>query len=134
MKKEVSKYNCEVDKFVGDDIMAIFGAPKSYGNDALNAVQSAISMIKAREELNNSGKYRIKIGIGLAPGKVVAGNMASDDRQSYTVLRARVNLAARLCSAAKPMDILIDDLTCERIDNKIKTDPIKDLKLKGFSW
>ncbi len=133
MKKEVSKYNGVVDKFVGDEIMAIFGAPKSYGNDALNAAQCALSMMQARKKLDESGKYKIKIGIGLASGKVVAGNMGSDDRQSYTVLGARVNLAARLCSAAKPMDILIDDLTCERIENKIKTDPIVDLKLKGFS-
>ncbi len=122
-----------VDKFVGDLVMALFGAPKSYGGDALSAVQCARGMIAARRRINETSRYRIDIGIGIASGTVVAGRMGSNDRLSYTVLGERVNLASRLCSAAGPMEIFVDETTCSRITGKIAADPLPGLTLKGFT-
>ena len=89
-----------VDKFVGDEIMAVFGGIKNYGNDAANAARCGVKMIEERNRLNHENNTTIPIGIGIATGEVVAGCMGSEDRLNYTVLGARVNLAARLCGAA----------------------------------
>ncbi len=122
-----------VDKFVGDEIMVLFGAPRGYGDDALNAASAAVAMIGEREKLNQQSRFQFKIGIGLASGEVVAGCMGSEDRLNYTVLGEQVNLAARLCGAAGPMEVLIDALTEERLRGLIQTEPKPDMQLKGFS-
>ncbi len=94
------KHGGIVDKFVGDLIMVLFGAPVSTGADALSAVQCALSMLQVRRALNQTSKHSLEVGIGIATGSVVAGCMGSDQRLSYTVLGHRVNLASRLCSIA----------------------------------
>ena len=86
LTKIVTQHHGVVDKFIGDSIMALFGAPKSYGNDALNAVRCAKEMMAARAKLNETSHYHLEIGIGLASGQVLAGNMGSADRSNYTVL------------------------------------------------
>ncbi|MEM7697389.1 MAG: adenylate/guanylate cyclase domain-containing protein [Verrucomicrobiota bacterium] len=121
-----------VDKFVGDEIMAVFGALKSYGNDAERASRCALDMIAQRERLNQDSAHPFDIGVGVASGEVVAGCMGSHDRLNYTVLGARVNLAARLCAEALPMTVLIDEETRQRIDTPAIT-PCENLSLKGFS-
>jgi class 3 adenylate cyclase len=122
-----------VDKFVGDLVMAIFGAPKSYGDDAYNAVRCAQGMIAARQRLNVSSRYCVTVGIGIASGTVVAGRIGSKDRLSYTVLGERVNLASRLCATAGSMEILIDDATHSRISGAIPAAALPGLTLKGFT-
>jgi class 3 adenylate cyclase len=121
-----------VDKFVGDLLMAVFGAPKSYGDDAQRAVRCAQGMLAARRRLNEASRYRVDVGIGIASGAVVAGLMGSKDRLSYTVLGERVNLASRLCSNAGPMEILIDETTHERVGAAIAAAALPGLALKGF--
>ncbi len=121
-----------VDKFVGDEIMVLFGAPNKYGRDTINAAKCALSMVSERGKLNRSGDFQINIGIGLASGEVVAGNMGSSDRLNYTVLGEQVNLAARLCGSARPMEVLIDSMTEERLRGKGRMEPLKDMQLKGF--
>ncbi len=123
-----------VDKFVGDEIMAVFGALKSYGNDAEHAAACALEMITVRERLNREIGRPLEIGIGVATGEVVAGCMGSVDRLNYTVLGARVNLASRLCGEAGNMEAVIDDNTLERLDPLTAGfKSITDLRLKGFS-
>jgi class 3 adenylate cyclase len=130
----VRKHYGVVDKFVGDEIMAVFGALKSYGNDAANAAACALEMIAVREQLNRESGEPLEIGIGLATGEVVAGCMGSVDRLNYTVLGARVNLASRLCSEAGNMEVIIDDETEKQIDHPISALRARsELKLKGFS-
>ncbi len=129
----VYQHNGVVDKFVGDLIMAIFGAPKSFGNDPANAVKCAWDMIEKRRQLNGASTHRIQIGIGVATGNVVAGRMGSQDRLNYTVLGERVNLASRLCGQAAPMDIVIDQTTWERTLSVIEATPLPPVLLKGFS-
>ena len=78
--------------------MAVFGAPKSSGPDALNAASCAAEMIAERRNLNKTSPRTIEVGIGVASGQALAGRMGSVDRLNYTVLGERVNLASRLCS------------------------------------
>jgi class 3 adenylate cyclase len=123
-----------VDKFVGDEVMGVFGALKSYGNDAAHAVACAVGMVRERGRLNRESRHPIEIGVGIATGEAVAGCMGSIDRLNYTVVGSRVNLASRLCSEAGPMEIVIDDetLSCLEPDTVRSAEPI-DLRLKGFS-
>lgn len=130
----VRKHFGVVDKFVGDEIMAVFGALKSYGNDAGHAAECALDMITERERLNREIGRPLTIGIGVATGEVVAGCMGSVDRLNYTVLGSRVNLASRLCSEAGTMEVVIDDSTLSSLDvNRVEATAMPELRLKGFS-
>lgn len=133
MNRIVYQHYGVVDKFVGDLIMAVFGAPKSYGNDALHAVKCAVRMMEERARLNATSRYKLDMGIGVASGEVVAGLMGSDDRQNYTVLGERVNLASRLCSKAGGSELLIDATTYAQLPEGFTVEATEPLPLKGFS-
>jgi len=122
-----------VDKFVGDEIMAVFGGLKSYGNDAANAAACSLDMIRVRDELNQDLEVPIDIGVGVATGKAMAGCMGSTDRLNFTVLGARVNLAARLCGVASTMQAVIDRNTLEALGDNGDAEALPDLELKGFT-
>lgn len=122
-----------VDKFVGDMVMAIFGAPFAYGDDAYRAAQCALRMVDIRDQLNKTGKWQFQVGIGIATGTVVAGCMGSDERLDYTVLGERVNLASRLCGNAGEGCILIDDTTRERLGDLAVVTEMPGLALKGYA-
>lgn len=133
LTRGVHAHHGVVDKFVGDLIMAIFGAPKSYGEDADLAARCALSMIEERGRLNTTSKYKIEMGIGVASGLAVAGCMGSADRLNYTVLGERVNLASRLCSKAGRMEVVIDSTTRDRLRGPSQIEPLEPLVLKGFA-
>lgn len=133
LTKVVYEHNGVVDKFVGDLIMAVFGAPKSYGNDAYNATRCAVRMIEERTKLNETSKHKILVGIGIASGEAVAGCMGSADRLNYTVLGERVNLASRLCSTAGRMEVVVDEATQIKLGELLEAEELPPLKLKGFS-
>ncbi|MBI3415853.1 MAG: adenylate/guanylate cyclase domain-containing protein [Verrucomicrobia bacterium] len=133
LTRVVYEHHGVVDKFVGDLIMAIFGAPKSYDHDARNAVACAWEMIQRRARLNQTSRYQIEVGIGVATGKAVAGCMGSQDRLNYTVLGERVNLASRLCSKAGRMEVVIDQTSNEKLAGQIEVSALAPLQLKGFS-
>jgi class 3 adenylate cyclase len=122
-----------VDKFIGDAIMCVFGCLKSYGNDAEHAARCARRMLEERERLNQSSPFALQIGIGLATGQVVAGCMGSTDRLNYTVLGARVNLAARLAAQAGAAEILIDDATLAALNDEFTAESLGEVALRGFS-
>jgi class 3 adenylate cyclase len=126
-----------IDKFVGDEIMALFGAPLSRPDDALRAIQAAIRIQEMIRSLNDSrratGKPEITIGIGINTGLVVAGNMGSRKRLNYTVLGEPVNLAARLCSMAEAGQILISASTLEQAGPGIETEALQPVLFKGLN-
>src|SRR5690606_13252914 len=105
MVEVIFKYEGTLDKFVGDEIMALFGAPVGHPDDATRAVRTAIEMMAVLGELNQlrmgRGEPEIKIGIGINTGEVVAGYLGSSKALEYTVIGDTVNTGARLCSLAK---------------------------------
>lgn len=133
LTRVVHEHDGVVDKFVGDSIMSLFGAPKSYGRDAEDAVRCAWGMVREREQLNAQGGRQIRIGIGIATGPALAGCMGSESRLNYTVVGERVNLAARLCGAAGPMEVVIDEATRALLPAGFQTEPLEPLALKGFA-
>jgi class 3 adenylate cyclase len=122
-----------VDKFVGDLIMVLFGAPEDTEEDTVRAVRCAQAMQARRRELNTSARHPLEIGIGLATGMVVAGCMGSDKRLNYTVLGHHVNLASRLCSIAQPGEIIADPATVHVLNGSITSQTLPVMQLKGFS-
>ncbi len=129
----VYQHHGVVDKYVGDMLMALFGAPKNYGDDAIHAAQCALQLLSARDELNRTSAHKIHVGIAITTGSVVAGCMGSRDRVSYTVLGDRVNLASRLCQQAGSMEILIDETTRARLGDRGDVTSLPDMRLKGLT-
>jgi len=122
-----------INQFAGDAIMVLFGAPKSYGNDAEHAVRCAWEMMQERERLNREAKEPLKIGIGVATGIVVAGCIGAENRSDYTVVGEKVNLAARLCSTAAAGQILVDAETQAKTSALGAFETLEPLTLKGFA-
>jgi len=133
----IFKFGGTLDKFIGDSIMALFGAPFPQNDSALNAIKAAIKMQSIMEEFNSSLKNEsfpeIEMGIGINTGMVVAGNIGSIRRMEYTVIGDAVNLAHRIQSIAKGGEILISESTFNELKGKIKAQQMKDVKVKGFS-
>jgi len=109
----VFRHGGTLDKFIGDAIMALWGAPFSSPDDADKAMRAAIDMQRKLVELNEhwkpQGKPHIDIGIGINFGQLFAGNIGSEQRLEYTVLGDTVNTASRLCSNAGRGEIVISD-------------------------
>jgi len=121
-----------ISQFVGDAIFTLFGAPKSYGDDAQRAVHCAWAMMCERERMNRESAEPLRIGIGIASGQMVAGCIGAESRSDYVVVGERVNLAARLCSSAAAGEILIDEETRIRAGSAVSSEPLEPLSLKGF--
>ncbi|MCH9611351.1 MAG: hypothetical protein S4CHLAM81_15260 [Chlamydiales bacterium] len=128
-----------IDKFVGDAVMAIYGAPTKVDDHALRAVSSGLLTLRALSKWNddrqNRGLERVEMGIGINTGLVVAGNMGAVDRLNYTVLGMNVNVASRLCSIAKPTQLIISEQTLNepRVKDSFYVEPLPSVMLKGFS-
>lgn len=133
MTRVVYEHGGVVDKFMGDGVMAVFGAPKTRGDDTFAAARCALDMIAAREARNRTAPQKIHVGIGIATGPVIAGNMGSDNRLNYTVIGERVNLAARLCSQAGRGEVVIDSTTRTQLAERIEAELLPELRLKGFT-
>lgn len=127
-----------LDKYIGDAIVAIWGAPLPIGNHAQHAVEGALKMMEIlpaiNEEFKNLGRPQFQVGIGLNSGECAVGNMGSERIFSYTALGDNMNLGARLEGLCKfyGAQILISDMTLERLDlTHIKTRPIDKVIVKG---
>jgi class 3 adenylate cyclase len=119
--------------FVGDLIIALFGAPRWHEHSERSAAACALGLVEERARLNEAGGRRIEVGVGVATGRVVAGRMGSKDRLNYSVFGARMNLASRLCGQAGPMQVVIDAPTLAGCGSAARATPLGALKLKGFS-
>ncbi|MBS2030703.1 MAG: HAMP domain-containing protein [Deltaproteobacteria bacterium] len=122
-----------VNKFIGDAIMVIFGAPHAQPDHAARAVACARGMQTALAEMNRAqafGTKELQIGIGVNTGPLVAGTLGSERRAEYTVIGDTVNVAARLTSNARPGEILVGAATAQEagLDG---LEPIEPLKVKG---
>jgi adenylate cyclase len=126
-----------LDKYIGDAIMAVYGAPFSTPKDADNALSTAIAMHRALERFNedrrSAGKDTITIGIGLNTDEVVSGNIGSAKRMDYTVIGDGVNLAARLESATKTYGtrLLLSEYTVHDLKGEFHLREVDRLRVKG---
>jgi adenylate cyclase len=126
-----------VDKYIGDAIMCVFGAPVPKPDDAVRAVRAAVRMrtalVHLNERLATRGLGPLRTGIGIHTGEVVAGNIGSEARMEYTVIGDPVNVASRLESNTKDLgvNVLISDDTWELVKDHIDAQPVKELTVKG---
>ena len=128
--KIVKEYEGDIDKYVGDELVAVFE-----GQDMVkNAVRAAIAVQKAmREALGVEGAENINVGIGINTGEMIMGAMGSDERMDYTVIGDNVNLGARLCSAANPGQVLLAYSSAEYIlrDPEFTLRKLEPIAVKG---
>jgi len=139
MVEVVFRHKGTVDKFVGDMVMALFGAPLDDSNHAEHAVQAAVDMVKELGELNKGwaerGMAQLDIGVGINSGDMIAGNIGSSAIMSYTVIGDNVNLGSRLESLNKDYKtrIIISDATRSRLTNPYDLQPLGSVTVKGKS-
>lgn len=126
------KHNGTVDKFIGDEIMTVFGSPIPLDDHASRAIRTAIEM---REEMKSiTKKHNITkggISAGIATGLIIAGDVGYEKMMDYTVVGTKVNLAARLTSAANDNEILVDEETKKHVTG-FKYEQISDSRLQDF--
>ena len=129
------KHDGTLDKFLGDAVMATFGAPIAHPDHSLRAVRTALAMQAGVVELNErrqkAGKELVAVGIGVSAGEAVAGTVGTEDRMEYTVIGDSVNLAARLESNAKPGQILISHRTYEAVREDVNARSLGPIRVKG---
>ena len=137
MVEIIFKYEGTLDKFVGDEIMALFGSPVAHPDDPVRAVRTALEMLDLLEEFNRTrmaeGEEELSIGIGINSGDVVAGYLGSSKALEYTVIGDAVNTGARLCSIAKAGEIIISENTFKRVRDFFEVVELPPTHVKGKS-
>jgi class 3 adenylate cyclase/HAMP domain-containing protein len=129
--------NGMVDKYIGDAIMAVFGAPVSHGHDALDSVLAGLEMTESltifNDEQKRTGGPEFKIGVGINYGIVTVGNIGCDKKMNYTVIGDTVNLASRLEGLTKHyhQPILFSEYVYEHIQGKIPCRMVDKVAVKG---
>ena len=134
----IKKHGGSIDKFIGDAIMALFGAPISYVDNAQRAVEAAMEMVKNLEVVNTSilnfpDGMNFDIGIGIHYGEVIVGNIGSKEKTNYTVIGDSVNLTSRLEGLTKQYGarIMISQDTKDELNEKIYTHLLDKVRVKG---
>jgi adenylate cyclase len=128
-------YGGTLDKFMGDAIMALWGAPLGHADDPDRALQAAIEMQHAVARLNqrwaSEGRPEIRVGIGINHGEVFAGNIGSHRRLDYTVIGDAVNVASRLCAEAGPGEVLVTENFLQVVRGQVDHEFLPEMALKG---
>jgi adenylate cyclase len=137
MVEVIFEHDGTLDKFIGDALMALWGAPIARPDDPRRALEAAIAMQAAVEALNTrwaaAGGPRIGVGIGINRGEVFVGNIGSQRRLEYTVIGDPVNVAHRLSGRAAPGEILVTDSFRAALGGPVKAEHLPDMALKGKS-
>ena len=127
-----------IDKYIGDEVMVLFGAPLYKEDSAYSSIVCALEIMKVLDTWNSERAFAslppVTMGIGIHTGKVCAGNMGAENRLNYTVIGSNVNLASRLCGTAKQGEILIsqDTLSAPFVAERVEVGDMGMLSLKGF--
>ena len=133
----VFRHGGTLDKFIGDSVMAQWGAPIGEPDDCDRAMMAAMDMMEELDRLNVrwkiEGRPQLEIGIGLNVGDVFAGNIGSDRRLEYTVIGDPVNVSSRLCSKAGPGEIFVSDHFRASLGSPPVMEPLPPMELKGKS-
>ncbi len=135
MTSIIMEHEGTLDKFVGDEVMALFGAPLPLEDHALRAVRTALEMQRAHRELmarwEAAGQEAVPIGIGINSGDMIVGQVGSSKFTDYTVIGDNVNLGSRLCGVAKGHQILISEATYQLVRDAVKVHKLASIRIKG---
>jgi class 3 adenylate cyclase/tetratricopeptide (TPR) repeat protein len=133
MLKIVFKYEGSVDKFLGDALMVLFGAPIAHHDDPERAVRAALEMQHEMKRFNEEQRAPapLAMSIGINTGPAVALNVGSEDRMEYTVIGDAVNLAARLEGVSKAGEIIISHNTYQKISDVVEVEKMPSVRVKG---
>jgi len=135
MVEVLFRHGGTLDKFIGDSIMAFWGAPLARPDDPLRAVRCAVEMQEKLSQFNslmaNSNQLPIPVGIGINTGRAVVGNLGSARRYEYTVLGDAVNIASRVQQFAEPGQILITGSTFDAVRSDVKVEEMPPAELRG---
>jgi len=125
-----------LDKFVGDEVIALFSAPFPQPDHALRAVRVALEMQAAHQGVMETWGARgiepAPIGIGIATGEMTVGEMGCAKRTDYTVIGQAANLGARLCGVAGGGEVLVSQTTYDLVNDQVAAVPVTGLQLKGM--
>lgn len=132
----IFQYEGTLEKYIGDALLAVWGAPYRQPDDAARAVQAAIAMQRAIHKLNKQWlqqrNIEIQVQIGLNTGKVAAGNIGSPKLVQYATIGDTTNVSSRICSAAKPGEILISETTFQQLhEHSFTAEKIAPVRVKG---
>ena len=135
MVETIFKYEGTLDKFMGDGIMALWGAPASHPDDAVRSVQCALEQMEVLGKFNRRrmeiGQSPLAIGMGLHTGPLVAGYVGSSKALSYTVIGDTANTSARLCGIALSGQIIVSESTLNRLGPRFEVEELSPTLLKG---
>jgi adenylate cyclase len=135
MVEVLFKHEGTLDKFMGDGIMALWGAPVVHADDALRSVECALEQMELLGKFNRTrmedGHAALAMGIGIHTGPLVAGYIGSSKALSYTVIGDTANTSARLCGVAAAGQILVSEQTLSKLGGKFETEELPPAQLKG---
>jgi adenylate cyclase len=130
-------YGAYIDKYIGDAVMAVFGAPKPTSDHALAACRGALAARRVLAQINEriapTHGQTLRMRIGINTGEMIVGDLGSERKRNYTVLGDAVNLASRLEAANKEFgtDILLGERTARAVAGEFVTRPLTRLRVKG---
>lgn len=131
----IFKYGGHVDKFIGDEIMSVFGAIVAQKGHSAKAVMAAVALQNEIKNINlnkqTSEDVAIRIGIGINTGELIAGNIGSNRKMEYTVIGDTVNLASRLTRLAGSDEIVISDSVYHMVSDIVIAEPVEPVVVKG---
>lgn len=136
MTEIIFRHGGTLDKFVGDQVIGLFGSPLYIDDHAYRAVQAALEMQSAQEALRNDlarrGREVPPMGVSISSGEAIAGEIGAPNRTAFTAIGRIVNLGSRLCSSADAGQILISQSTYELVEAQCEARPLSELVFKGF--
>ena len=136
MTEVILAHEGTLDKFIGDEVMALFGAPVDQPDHAIRAVRAGLAMQAAHEQIVRDwvaqGGEEAPIGVGIATGELIVGEMGSAQRTDYTAIGRAANLGARICSVAQGGQVLISPATYEIIADQVVAQPVHGMQFKGM--
>jgi adenylate cyclase len=137
MADVIFKYGGTLDKFVGDQVIGLFGTPIELPDHARRAARAALEMKLVhdayQQELKAHGRTLPEIGIGLCSGEVIAGEFGSPIKTEFTAMGRAMHLGARICAAAQPEQILLSQSTLDLLSDSYEVGPLPPLVVRGIA-
>lgn len=134
----IRRHGGNVNKYLGDGLMAMFGAPKPLEDHALHAARAGLEMQRELAAWNERrvarGLPSFHTGIGINTGVVVCGQVGSKERLEYTLIGEEVNLASRICGKAEPRQVLATKATVDRCGGRVAARELSPVQVKGISY